>query len=284
MRTMRYRSAMTIEHDNSDRWLLTYADMITLLTAFFLMMYAMSVMSKGKFAQVASSLRGGFNASANASPSQIGVGTHTTQIGILSEGQYKKYEESVQDLSRFVEQQNWKDRVQVKSDNRGTIISLASDALLFERGKAAVRSQASDLLNKVGKIVAAVPNKVQIEGHTCDLPIKTAQFPSNWELSSARAAAILRVFSEGQGVEAKRFIAAGFAETRPIQPNTTERSRAGNRRVDIVILKSAAQREADLIRKGEIQRIMAQPAASPQTGANLSPTLEPEEDKPVLEP
>ncbi len=283
MTTTRFRNTATIEHDNSDRWLLTYADMITLLTAFFLMLYAMSVMSKGKFAQVASSLRGGFNASANASPSSVGVGTRTTQIGILSEGQYKKYQETVSDLSRFVEQQNWKDRVQVKSDNRGIIISLASDALLFERGKAGVRSQASDLLIKVGKIVAAVPNKVQIEGHTCDLPIKTAQFPSNWELSAARAAAILRVFSEGQGVEPKRFIAAGFAATRPIQPNVSDRKRSSNRRVDIVILKSAAQRESDLIRRSEIQRIMAAPA-TPQKGTDSSLTLEPEEDKPILEP
>jgi chemotaxis protein MotB len=283
MATMRYRNTATIEHDNSDRWLLTYADMITLLTAFFLMLYAMSVMSKGKFAQVASSLRSGFNTSANVSPPSIGVGTRTTQIGILSEGQYKKYQETVSDLSRFVEQQNWKDRVQVKSDNRGVIISLASDALLFERGKAGVRSQANDLLIKVGKIVAAVPNKVQIEGHTCDLPIKTTQFPSNWELSAARASSILRVFSEGQGVESKRFIAAGFAETRPIQPNVSERNRSGNRRVDIVILKSAAQREADLIRNGEIQRIMASPSA-PQKGTDSSLTLEPEEDQPILEP
>ena len=283
MTTMRYRNTVTIEHDNSDRWLLTYADMITLLTAFFLMLYAMSVMSKGKFAQVASSLRSGFNTSANASPSN-GVGTRTTQVGILSDGQYKKYQETVSDLSRFVEQQNWKDRVRVKSDNRGVIISLASDALLFERGKAGVRSQANDLLTKVGKIVVAVPNKVQIEGHTCDLPIKTAQFPSNWELSAARAASILRVFSEGQGVEAKRFIAAGFAETRPLQPNTSERNRSSNRRVDIVILKSAAQREIDLIRRGEIQRIMATPATPPK-GTDSSLTLEPEgEETPILEP
>jgi flagellar motor protein MotB len=98
MRTLRLPSA-TIESDNHERWLLTYADMITLLTAFFLMLYAMSVMSKGKFAQVASSLRSGFNASGNAAPAGILSGSRSTQIGILNDGQYKKYTETVQDLS-----------------------------------------------------------------------------------------------------------------------------------------------------------------------------------------
>ena len=257
------------EHGNLERWLLTYADMITLLTAFFLMMYSMSVVSKGKFTQLASSMRSGFSGEQQGGSSILnGEGPRTTPVGTLKEQEFKQYQQAMSNLGVFVEQQNLKSKVGVRVDERGLVISLLSDNMLFARGQANLQPASEKLLQQVAQIIQTVPNRVQIEGHTCNLPIRTALFPSNWELSSMRAGSVLRYFTERQSIDRQRFVAAGYADTKPLAANTNETNRARNRRVDIVIMKSEAQREADLIRKGEIQRITADPDPAPSdTGA-----------------
>jgi chemotaxis protein MotB len=245
-------------HENLERWLLTYADMITLLTAFFLMLYSMSVMSKGKFNALATSVRSGFGGVTPGGRSILsGGGAHTARPGVVSDLAYEQYQEAMRNLSFYVEQHNLKGKVSTREDERGVVISLVADNMLFAKGSAQLDPSHNAVLNRVAQVVKAVPNRVQIEGHTCDLPIRTAQFPSNWELSTARAGAVLRYFTEKRGLPNTRFTAAGYAETRPLAPNTSEANRARNRRVDIVILKTDAQREADLLRRSEVRRITA---------------------------
>ncbi len=146
--------------------------------------------------------------------------------------------------------------MQMRADSRGVVISLLSDGMLFARGSANLQAESNGLLDHVAQILRTAPNNVQVEGHTCDLPIHSAAFPSNWELSTARAGAILRHFTEGaEALNPQRFTCAGYADTRPIAANDTEEHRARNRRVEIVLLKTDAQRDADALRRQEIRRI-----------------------------
>jgi chemotaxis protein MotB len=263
----------TDNHQNLERWLLTYADMITLLTAFFLMLYSMSVMNKGKFSALATSVRSGFGGSAQGGASILnGGGAHTRRPGILPDGIYQQYQEAMRNLHAYVEQHNLKGKVSTRDEERGVVISMVSDNMLFARGKAELSPNSAPILSRVARILTTVPNDVQIEGHTCDLPIHTAQFPSNWELSTARAGTVLRYFTEQQHLPGKRFMAAGYADTRPLAPNISEANRARNRRVDIVLLKTDQQRTADLQRQAEISRISAdKPDDQAQSGPSVSP-------------
>ncbi len=267
------KTAYTAKHDNLERWLLTYADMITLLTAFFLMMYSMSVVSKGKFTAMAASVRSGFGSVLTGGDGILNSSGRPTTKKTPS-----PYQESMQNLRQYVEQNQLRGRITARSDERGIVISLAADNLLFERGQAQVLPQNAAALDKVAQIIKSVGNQVEIEGHTDDLPIHTAQFPSNWELSAGRAAAVLRRLTEQSGLPPARFRAAGYADTRPVVPNQSDAERARNRRVDIVILKTDSQREADLVRKSEIQRITG--GASGVRAENAAPL----DDGPLLEP
>jgi len=246
---------------NQDRWLLTYADMITLLTAFFLMLYSMSVMSKGKFSQLAISVRGSFAGPITAGGKVLpNGGTSINQLGV-SAHEYRNYTRAMGNLRRYVEQNNLTGAVSTRSDERGVVISLIADNMLFERGQADIRAKSVPVLTHVAQILKSTSNRVTIEGHTCDLPIHTTQFPSNWELSTDRAGTLLRYFTGEQGLDSHRFMAAGYADTRPLASNDSEANRARNRRVDIVILKTDSQRERDLARRAEIRRITV-PAVS----------------------
>jgi len=240
---------------NQDRWLLTYADMITLLTAFFLMLYSMSVMSKGKFTQLAISVRGVFNGGANnggkIAPNSAAA---VNPLGLSAE-EYRNYLQAMRNLRQYVEQNKLTGSVSTRSDERGVVISLVADNALFARGKADLSPGSVPVLAHVAEILRTTTNRVAIEGHTCDLPIRTAQFPSNWDLSTARASTVLRSLIGEQGLSPRRFMASGYGETRPLAPNTSEANRARNRRVDIVILKTEAQREIDRAVRAEVERI-----------------------------
>jgi chemotaxis protein MotB len=245
-----------------DRWLLTYADMITLLTAFFLMLYSMSVMSKGKFSQLALAVRGSFAGTASSGKLAPTQAAPQNQLGLTSR-EYPEYAESMRNLAQYVEQNKLAESVTTRSDERGVVISLVADNMLFAQGKADVRAASEPILAHVAQILRRTPNRIAIEGHTCDLPIHTAQFPSNWELSTARAGALLRYLTGREGLPADRFMASGYADTRPLVPNSSAENRARNRRVDIVILKTDSQREADLAVRAEVRRITINGGADP---------------------
>jgi chemotaxis protein MotB len=245
--------------ENQDRWLLTYADMITLLTIFFLLLYSMSVMNRNKFTAVASAFRTSFNANKEVYESAPGV-----LLGATSGSSRALVENSTQNMSnlrQYVEENKMRDRVRVQYDSRGVVISLLADDMLFARGSAEVQPSSQAILGKIAGVLKSVSNTVQIEGHTCDLAVKTPLYPSNWELSSARAGAVVRTLAERFGLAPSRFQATGFADSKPIVPNISEENRAKNRRVDIVILKTQEQQEADWIRRAEIQRILASPSS-----------------------
>lgn len=249
------------EHENAERWLLTYADMITLLVAFFIMLYAMSVMNQAKFQQLAISVRSGFGGSlTTGAPTIIQQGGGIEGIrSIVSNGRQdaqqdgpqfpnpsresalaadrKRLDHAFEIMQAFIKKNGLQRAMQVTQDERGVVVTVLTDRMLFDAGKADLRSQELGPLAKVAQVVNSVPdNAVRVEGHTDDLPIHTPQFSSNWELSAIRATTVLRFFTT-RGVAPKRLEAVGYADQRPIAPDTTASGRARNRRVEIVILR-----------------------------------------------
>ena len=245
------------EHENSERWLLTYADMITLLVAFFIMLYSMSVMNQAKFQQLAISVRSGFGQSAIGGAPTVfsrGGGANGTPAIINSSKSSPSNEDFIKDakvrqdadgldkaytaVKAYIQKKGLKDAMHVVRNERGVVVTVMTDKMLFAPGQADLRPAELALLNTVSDVIRqAVPlNPVRVEGHTDSLPIHTLRFPSNWELSTTRATTVLRYF-EARGISAKRLEAGGYADQRPITANDTDVHRAQNRRVEIVILR-----------------------------------------------
>jgi chemotaxis protein MotB len=222
------------EKDRSERWLLTYADLITLLLVFFIVLYTMSQVDKKKFESMSQSLAIVFG----------GVG----RGGVLDAGRSlipgdKVYKERLemqnteQKVRRMIAQKGLEGKISTDLGPRGLVISV-KDTLLFDIGSSDLTGPAKEIVRSVAHILAATPNAIRVEGHTDNIPIHTARFFSNWELSTARATDVLQYFISRGAIAPDRLSAAGYGEYKPSVPNTSERNRALNRRVDIVLLSS----------------------------------------------
>jgi len=264
-------------HDNagSMRWLLTYADMITLLMAFFIMMYSMSVLNMEKFREVAFSIRSGFGGPLEGGPGMLSFPQRkdslTPNLDDLSESSGPGAIPGVaEEIREYIKQQGLGTVVRIRVEERGLVVSLVTDEVLFDIGHAQLRPKAKRILAKVAEVVRDIPNDIAVEGHTCDLPIKTAQFPSNWELSTARATTVVRYLIEGSGLSPRRVSAAGYADSRPLVSNDSEAHRMLNRRVDIVILdQRMRQVPAEMRSRPGVENISLSP--SPSRGDDLRP-------------
>lgn len=225
-------------HDGggSMRWLLTYADLITLLMAFFVILFAMSKVDSQKYALLANSLKTAFFAG-NSLVSLPATG-YVPPGGSAGEGGGPTLQELGAELSTSLIKidPKLKDMLKITVDERGLTISLVG-AALFDLGEAGIKKDAEKILSEIARSLSQVPNYVSVEGSTDDLPINTTEFPTNWELSTRRATNVVRFFIERDGMNPKRFMAVGYGEYRPLYPNDTEANRAKNRRVDIVILR-----------------------------------------------
>jgi chemotaxis protein MotB len=227
------------DHGNADRWLLTYSDMITLLMAFFIMMYSMSVLNLSKFREAAFSIRSGFGGMMNGQgKSPLGTSGVFGAKPAAIQGDTAGVSWTVlKPLVNFIEGSAGEGSVEIGEDQRGIVITIGSDALLFSPGSATIREKAYPLLNKIAGTLAQTNNLVQIEGHTCNLPTRSSKYPSNWELSTARATNVLRYLVERKKLQSWKFAAAGYGDVRPVAMNNTDASRRKNRRVEIVILR-----------------------------------------------
>jgi chemotaxis protein MotB len=246
----------TKEHaENHERWLVSYADFITLLFAFFVVMYGMSAIDAKKMKQVAQSFQQAFNP---ASPSGIAtipvieaqfaqnlvelspalpeLSSGLTTILQQERTELQGLERSVQEaLQRSVEETKFLDMVHLYIDEHGLVISLSAK-YLFDSGKAVLRPEVLPLIDQIATILKPIDREIRIEGHTDDVPIQTMPYPSNWELSAARAAHVVKYLVDKFKLPPTRLSAVGYGEFRPIASNLTDDGRAHNRRVDIVVL------------------------------------------------
>lgn len=232
------------EHVNLERWLVSYADFITLLFAFFVVMYSMATINEGKYKVLSESLISAFNTPPK-SLDPINIGTPTSSSPSLVIRADSTGEPGVQDMESITGQLQaaLADLVslgEVGIENNGVRIEVViNTSLLFHSGSATLVKKAISPLRKLSSILAKYPNPLEVEGFTDNIPINTLAFPSNWELSASRAASVVNLFSK-TGVAPERMAAVGYGEHRPIASNDTAKGRKKNRRVVVVILNPEA--------------------------------------------
>lgn len=241
------------EHDNHDRWMVSYADFITLLFAFFVVMYGVSSVNENKYKIFSISVNKAFG---NTPTTTEGGTVRLTEDEVffkslvdrrnarLAEKQ-RKLEERMKNLGDTLNKKMAgfvkNNLMNVSQSNRGVTLDINA-SILFKPGEAKLQVEAMDVLSDVAKILAGEDMKIEVEGHTDNLPIGTTQFPSNWELSSSRASSVVRLFID-EGIAPNRLKATGFADNFPILPNDTIEGRARNRRVAVTILTPEPEAE-----------------------------------------
>lgn len=233
------------EHENHERWLVSYADFITLLFAFFVVMYSVSSVNEGKYRTVSESIKAALNpiVSPPASTLAFTLGNNKpTTIQPSLAGAKEPVVRKLRALMKAINDPAQFEVIQVAERSSGEIVITIPDHVMFNSGEAALRPDALPFLKALAEVLIELDRQVRIEGHTDNVPIRTAQFPSNWELSATRAVIVVRVMSELYGVPAQRLSAMGRADSMPRTDNLTPEHRAKNRRVEVVVLaeKTAA--------------------------------------------
>jgi chemotaxis protein MotB len=226
------------EHENMERWLVSYADFITLLFAFFVVMYSVSSVNEGKYRVLSDSLSSSFSKTkAVGDLSLMNLPVSKNQpIVVKEKPKSQDNARSYLKAANAISTAKVPKGVKVTSTERGLSIRIA-DETLFSSGSSAISPQIQEFLDLIVGLVRDLPNSIAVEGHTDDQPISTAAFPSNWDLSTGRANALIRYFTEHHHLRAERFSSAGFAGTRPIESNATAEGQASNRRVELIVLR-----------------------------------------------
>ncbi|MBI5918120.1 MAG: flagellar motor protein MotD [Nitrosomonadales bacterium] len=250
---MRLRRQRRREHENHDRWVISYADFVTLLFAFFVVMYGISSVSESKFKMFSASLSSAFS-SHGAQPTIVPMTQEEMFLksivdrrnARLAELQLKRsafIQKVTSDLNRVLAALIRTGLVKLSQNARGVEIEINASAL-FETGRAEIQPASAGILVEVARVLAPDDHPLEVDGYTDDIPISTTQFPSNWELSSARASSVARMFIE-HGVSSSRLTVVGLADNRPVDSNATPEGRAHNRRITITIVAPQADRVLD---------------------------------------
>lgn len=244
---------------NLERWLVSYADFITLLFAVFVTLYAMSQTDKKKAEQVVESLREsfGYSKSSAAKPSVIEAGNinivpslrpspQTTRVmgrngKVKTHAAEKDFKAIKASIEAYLIKAGAQDKVNVEMNRRGLVVSL-KEAGFFDSGSAVVKQSAYELLSHVAESLSSYDNPIRVEGHTDNVPISSKTFPSNWELSTARATNLVQYLIKYYDFQPEKISAAGYGEFRPVGDNRTAEGRSKNRRVDIVLLSAEMER------------------------------------------
>ncbi len=262
MRKKKHHHEEHEEHQNHEAWVIPYADMLTLLMAMFLVLWAIGQVDVSKAKAVSAGFADEFGLSTSAGKGAGGVGVldgaaapdspdfidksskvdKTLQIAAqeqrtaaqeAEQGELAAAEEQILEAARSA---GLESSLKFRMEGRGLIVSIVAEGVLFDAGSAVIRPAGRLVLDDIASSLATLPNQLSIEGHTDDVPINTGQFPSNWELSTARASIVLRYLAERHAIDLTRMSAAGYADQRPVATNATEAGRGQNRRVDIAIL------------------------------------------------
>ncbi|HEX4996831.1 MAG TPA: flagellar motor protein MotB [Terriglobia bacterium] len=238
------------EHVNHERWLVSYADFITLLFAFFVTLYAISQVDAQKLGKLVQSMQSAFDSRVFEAGSPRLPLSDGGPKGVAQQLLIEPISPPVSsppsllalqaDIQAKLERAHFVDRVRMVQERRGLVVSL-TEAGFFDSGQADLKASGQEALRVIAQTLQDVPYNLRIEGHTDNTPIHTARFPSNWELSTARATFILSYLTTQFGFRSSRLSVAGYGEHRPIGPNNTDVGRAMNRRVDIVILSESEQ-------------------------------------------
>jgi len=242
--------------------------MITLLMVLFIVLYSISQVDLAKFRKLKEGVAGGYGGptelaavDGGAGPLEGGGAVFNAQVtgsgtqpsaealnGIISDirarAESARQERSVlqgaqQEIQHSLDKEGLGDTVKFQLENRGLVVTIVSDKVLFEPGQAELRPEGRDVVDKLAAAIGRLPNKLAVEGHTDNVPI-SGRYASNWELSTARATTVLRELIERHGIAPARLSAAGYADERPVASNDTPEGRGANRRVELVVLADVA--------------------------------------------
>ena len=276
------------EHVNLERWLVSYADFITLLFAFFVVMYAISSVNEGKYRVLSDTLTEVFQTQPSA-PTPIEFDNALSDQPRLADDpdfidlpipesddnltpDNPELETLSEEITKMVQPLIDDDLINVKKTDFWLEIDIKS-SILFRSGEAKLSEDAEDILATIASLLNSYPNDIQVEGFTDNVPIKTRNFPSNWELSSSRAASVVHLFEE-EGVEPKRMQAIGYGEHRPIADNGTAEGRNANRRVNLVVLGQGDVRQIQQLRNRTLKQPPTDKIPSIDPGLNFNPVFD----------
>ena len=251
----RKKHAKPHEEEAGEAWLLPYSDLMTLLLALFIALFAMSQTDSSKMQALAQAFTAAFNMGgpsffsgmgpSMSMPSTPSSGAESSNSAYMEENENLR--EAQEKLEQYIKENNLQDQVSTELTEDGLMIRLKEKAL-FASGSASLQGQAEQIVPVIAALLSSLPERVTISGHTDNVPISTAQFPSNWELSSSRAVNLMRGLMGAQpSLNPARFSALGYSEYHPIASNDTEEGRAQNRRVEVFIARSMRFSQDDSI-------------------------------------
>jgi chemotaxis protein MotB len=268
----RRRPGHAASHENEERWLLTYADMITLLMALFMVLFSISSVNTSKFKSLQLSLKDAFsgkvmpggrsiaNSGSDTAKSPVSkatpaippikptVGATTQPDQTLKDD--REFQRIKREIDSYARAHGFAKQLETTITHRGLVVRLLTDKVVFDPGKAVLKPAAEPILSNVSRAINIDrTHPIMVEGHTDSVPIAGSQFPSNWELSTARASVVVR-FMINAGIDKYRLGAAGYAYLYPVASNATEAGRSRNRRVEIVLLRQNQSITPDSPRNG----------------------------------
>jgi len=256
------RRKKRVEEHPDERWLVTYADVLTLMFVLFMVLFSISVVNTSKFDLLKQTLQDAFTSGLVSGGESVlpkvdgptpatAVDTPSTRIapevptmGGISLGaaspeqalETRQLEAAERAIDARVADAGLRESIRTSVDERGLTVRLQTDGVLFDSGSAALRPEGARVLGPIAASLRRLPNPIRVEGHTDANPIATAQFPSNWELSGARASAVVRTL-DAAGIPASRLQFSGFGETRPVVGNESAAGRAQNRRIEVLVMR-----------------------------------------------
>ncbi|HLS09434.1 flagellar motor protein MotS [Lentibacillus sp.] len=259
---MKRRRIRKRESTGAPKWMVTYSDMVTLILVFFILLFSVSQIDMVKFDAISESFRNRMifdfypspvpmeNPTENTSNEESGKNSNEfenpTQLENINDrdgGEEKdSLDELMQQVEQYLQNNDLSNAISASRTDQGVVLVL-QESILFETGEAEILDSGKPFLNKIGKLLTNIPNHVRVEGHTDDRPISNYKYPSNWELSGARASSVIRYLINDNDFDESRFTSAGYGDTRPIAPNTSEANWRQNRRVEIVIMENNKQPE-----------------------------------------
>ena len=255
---MKRRRAKRSQDSGAPKWMVTYSDMVTLILVFFILLFSMSQIDLVKFEAMSESFRNRMvldffpsavpldnptdntsNLASGKNTNEFDIPTHlpnTADLSIEAEYEVDYLSKLMEDVEKFLDENELNDVITASRTERGVILVL-QDSILFNSGEAEILISGKPFLEKIGELLSEIPNYVKVEGHTDSRPISSYRYPSNWELSGARASSVIRYLIDEGEYANPRFAAIGYGETRPLVPNTSVENWSKNRRVEIVILE-----------------------------------------------
>lgn len=234
-----HRRKRRLEEDdiNTDSWLATYSDTITLLLTFFILLYSMSVVDSEKLSELSQALKNSLSGS-----------SEITSIEDIKDLEVQTGDSDYEDLSKklnnIIEKNGLTEVIKIREEDRGIVLQL-DETILFDSGRADLKDYSREVLETITTIINDTDNDVLVEGNTDNIPMNSEKFGSNWELSTARAVSVVRYFVETQNIDPTRFAVKGYGEYKPLVDNSTPENRSINRRVDILIVEQKEKNKKD---------------------------------------